>query len=268
MSPPGDDLSPEAIQLSLATRYVGRNCIYLASTTSTMDRAHQEAKGGALEGTIVVAEEQTAGRGRFQRPWVSPRGNAIYLSVILRPELPHLLKLNMVASLAVVRSVRRETGLEPRVKWPNDVEIGGKKLCGILIDTAVTAEAVDYAILGLGVNVALDPAQHPEIAGIATSLSQALGRPVRRLPVLASLLLELEALYETVRRGGSILGEWRSCLNTLGRTVQVTWPGEQEEKPVAEEGVAEDVDEEGALLLRRADGTQARVVAGEVSLRG
>lgn len=267
MTLPSDGLSREAIQQALATRSIGRNCIYLVSATSTMDRAHEEARGGAPEGTIVVAEEQTAGRGRFQRPWVSPKGSAIYLSVVLRPELPHLLKLNMVASLAVVRSVRAETGLEPRVKWPNDVEIGGRKLCGILIDTALKGNAVDYAILGIGVNVGLDPARYPEIAGTAASLSQALGRPVRRLPILGALLLELEALYAAVRRGESVLGEWRRCLSTLGRQVQVTWPGDPEKRSLAEEGTAEDVDEEGALLLRRPDGVRVRVVAGEVSLR-
>ena len=262
-----DELSAASVREALATRYVGRNLIYLDSTTSTQDRARWEAEAGAPEGTTVVADEQTAGRGRFQRSWVSPRGRAIYLSLVLRPRPAELLKLNMVASLAVARAVRAVTGLEPQIKWPNDVQLSGKKLAGMLVDTAMQEGSVDYAVVGIGLNVGLDPSQHPEIADIATSLSWELHSPVQRLPVLSALLLYLEKLYESVKRGESLLAEWKPCLGTLGQSVRVTWPGDAEKKSLVEEGIAEGVDEEGALLLRRADGSVARVIAGEVSLR-
>ena len=187
-----DDLSAASIRKALATRYVGRNLIYLDSTTSTQDRARREAEAGAPEGTTVVADEQTAGRGRFQRSWLSPRGRAIYLSLVLRPGPAELLKLNMVASLAVARAVHAVTGLGPKIKWPNDVQLSGKKLAGMLIDTAMRESSVDYAVVGIGLNVGLDPSQHPEIADIATSLSWEMQSPVQRLPVLSALLLEME----------------------------------------------------------------------------
>ena len=266
--PLGGDLSAASIEGALATRYMGRSLLYLDSTSSTQDRAHEQAKAGAPEGMVVVADEQTAGRGRFERSWVSPRGRAILLSVVLRPSPAQLLKLNMVSSLAVVRAVRKGAGLEARVKWPNDVQVGGKKLAGIIVDAAFQDGGVGYAVVGIGVNVGLDPAEHAEIAEIATSVAKEMNAPAQRLPILAGLLLELESLYETVKLGESLLSEWKGCLSTLGQSIGVTWPGDAQGRGMVKEGVAEDVDEEGALLLRRADGSLARVVAGEVSLRG
>ena len=264
--PIGDDLSLAVVEEALVTRYMGQDFIYLDSAPSTQDRARQEALAGASEGTMVLAEEQTEGRGRFGRAWVSPRGSALLLSIILRPAIEILPQLNMVASLAVVRAVAAETGLKTQIKWPNDVQIGGKKLAGMLIDTEVTSDGVNFAVIGIGLNVALDPSEHPEIADIATSLSHEMGRRVRRLGLLRELLTATEDLYETVKSGASLLDEWRTAMATLGQDIRVRWPGDEGE--TVEEGRAEDVDEEGALLLRRADGTIARVVAGEVSLSG
>ena len=262
-----DELSAASIGEALTTRYLGRKLIYLESATSTQVQAHHEAEAGAVEGTTVVANEQTAGQGRFQRSWVSPRGDDILVSFILRPSAAELLKLNMVATLAVVRAIRVTTGLEATIKWPNDVQIGGKKLSGIIVDTALRAGAVQHAIVGIGLNVGLDPSEHTEIAEIATSLSREMDASVARLPVLARLLLEAEELYETVKAGSSLLSEYRGHLSTLGQSVRLTWPGDPAKVSLLGEGVAEDVDEEGALLLRHADGTLERMIAGEVSLR-
>jgi len=261
-----DDLSQETISAALATRYLGRNLIYLDVTTSSQDRARQEALAGAPEGTTIVADSQTSGHGRFQRSWVSPPGSDIYMSLILRPGPAELLKLNMVASLAVVRAVRQTTGLEARIKWPNDVQIGGRKLSGMMIDASLTGDRPDFAILGIGLNVRLDPLDHREIAEIATSLFRELGTDPGRLNILIALLGEIERLYDTVKAGHSLLQNWKRSLITLGQNVRVTWPGDPA-KDIFEEGVAEDVDEEGALLLRKQDGSLARMVAGEVSLR-
>ena len=268
MTAPESDLSAESIADGLRTRYVGRRILFFPTTPSTMDQAYAEARAGAPEGTIVVADQQTAGRGRFQRPWVSPPGAAIYLSLLLRPRPEHLLKLGMVASLAVVRAVRRASGLKATVKWPNDVEIAGRKLSGILIDSAMAGDGVDYVVVGIGINVSLDPTQFPEIAEIATSLSRELGRDVDRRSVLQALLEEIEGLYERVKRGEGIVEEWRECLSTLGQRVAVTRPGDDQRTSLVEEGTAEAVDEDGALVLRRDDGSRVKLIAGEVTLRG
>ncbi len=265
MTGPGRALSAEAIRAGLPTRSIGRRVVYQTSVTSTMDVATAEARRGAPEGTIVVADHQTQGRGRFQRAWVSPPGASVYLSIVLRPAPERLLALGIVASLAVARAVERETGLRPSIKWPNDVEIGGRKLAGILVDSVMKDAGVEFAIVGIGLNVTLDPSRHPEIAATATSLARELGRPADRLAVLRALLVELDALYDQTNAGQSLVAEWRARLSTLGRRVRVTWPGDPSS---AEEGVAEDVDADGALLLRRDDATLARLIAGEVSLRG
>ena len=260
-------LSAEAVRHNLMTKYMGQHVLAVPSATSTMDLAYAEAERHTPEGSIVVADTQTAGRGRFSRPWVSPPGSAIYLSVILRPKLEWLAQLNMVASLAVVHAVYEETGLVARIKWPNDVEIGERKLSGILIDTKMRGDEVEHSIAGIGLNTNLDPSAHPEIADIATSLSRELRHPVNRLPVLRELLRQMERLYDQVKGGESLVTEWRSYVHTLGRRVRASWPADSEEKSIDEVGVAEDVDDEGALLLRRDDGSMARLIAGEISLR-
>ncbi len=260
-------LSLERIQAGLRTRRFGRRLVYRETLSSTMDLAAEEARAGAPEGTAIVAGRQTKGRGRFQRAWVSPPGENIYLSLVLRPALGHLPRLGIVAALAVVRAVERQPGLRATIKWPNDVELHGRKLAGILIDSTLRPGGVDYAIAGIGLNVNLDPSQHPEIATIATSLAQAAGRPLDPAPVLQALLEEFEALYERPDLPG-LLPEYRQRLNTLGKRVRVTWPGDRADKSLDEQGVAEDVDEDGALVLRRDDGSLVKLPAGEVSLRG
>lgn len=253
-------LSAEAVTRNLATRFIGQKVIYYPSLPSTMEVARQEALRGADEGTVIVADEQTAGRGRLKRAWMSPRGS-ISLSVILRPRLAYLPSIIMLASLAVVHSIEKVTGLKSQVKWPNDVLINGKKVCGILVETDVKGNTVNYAILGIGVNVNLKLADIPEIASIATSLSDELGRNVARLSVVRCLLAEIERFYLALTAGGSVYEEWRDSLVTLGKKVRVK-TGE-----VTYEGVAESVAGDGSLMLRGLDGSLTRIVAGDVTLR-
>ena len=257
------DLTVEVIQGALTTAYVGRRLVVVERATSTMDLAAQEA-AGSPEGTVVVAEEQTAGRGRFGRPWVSPRGAALYVSILLRPAPGLLPGVNMAAPLAAVEAAQDAAGVEAEIKWPNDVQVGGRKLAGVLVDAESGASGAGYAIAGVGLNVDLDAAAYPEIAGIATSLRAESGRAVSRLDVLVALLFRFETLYDRVKAGESLLGEWRARLNVIGKRVAVTFPGLPEAPAV--EGVAEDVDGDGALLLRKDDGAVERLVAGEVSL--
>jgi len=255
-----DALTAHSIAAGLGTRCLGRRVLVYSSLPSTMDRARQAAREGAPEGTIVIAEEQTAGRGRQGRAWLAPPGN-IALSLLLRPTLEQLPSLNMVASLAVVRAVARTTGIQACIKWPNDVMVGSRKLCGILVDSELAGDTVNFAVVGLGLNVNLNPGDYPEIAATATSLSRELGGVVPRLPVVQALLEEMEALYLRLRQGESLLAEWRYHLATLGQRVVII-QGQQRQ-----EGFAEEVAADGSLLLRLPDGSLLPVVAGEVSLR-
>ena len=255
-----NSLSPAAITNNLETRFIGQRVIYYPSLTSTMEVAKREAQQGAAEGTIIIADEQTAGKGRMKRLWLSPRGS-IALSVILYPDVAYLPSLVMLASLAVVHSIEAVTGLKAQVKWPNDVLINGKKVCGILVESELRRDIVNYAIVGIGVNVNLRLADFPEILSIATSLSDELGREVSPLELIRRLLVEIERLYLALPAGESIYEEWRDRLVTLGRRVSVNWG------TTSYEGIAESVASDGSLLLRHSDGSLTKIVAGDVTLR-
>jgi BirA family biotin operon repressor/biotin-[acetyl-CoA-carboxylase] ligase len=253
-------LSPAAITDNLETSFIGRKIIYYPSLLSTNDVAKSQAQKGAREGTVVLAEEQTAGKGRIKRVWLSPKGS-VALSIILRPGPDELPSLIMVASLATVHCLEKVSGLKAQIKWPNDVMIGDKKVCGILIESDVKGKAVNYAIIGIGINVNIKLADFPEIAATATSLSQELGREVSRLDIIHCLLEETERLYLALPSGESVYQEWRDRLVTLGKEVQVS-SGE-----ASYQGIAESVASDGSLLLRQPDGSLARIVAGDVTLR-
>jgi BirA family biotin operon repressor/biotin-[acetyl-CoA-carboxylase] ligase len=252
----------QQLQLFLQTDYVGRNVVYHESVTSTMEGAAKEADAGAPEGAIVLAEEQTAGRGRLGRSWVSPPGVNIYCTIVLRPALDELRYLAVIAPLAVCQAIEETTGLLPRVKWPNDVVINDKKVCGILIQSELSGDEVQFALVGPGINVNLDVAAHEEIATIATSLRAELGREVSREETLAAVLNHFETLYEALRRGEVVSMAWKHRLDTLGKHVSVSSPA-----GLMEQGVAVDADSDGALILRRDDGSHLRIEAGEVTLR-
>jgi BirA family biotin operon repressor/biotin-[acetyl-CoA-carboxylase] ligase len=252
------ELDLTAVEHLLRTREIGRRINYLTTTTSTMDVAREEAVAGAPHGAVVIAEEQTAGRGRFGRRWVSPAGKNLYLTLVLRPDAGRLRRLSMVVPLAVCRAVEAVTPLRPVIKWPNDVLVGGRKLAGVLIEGESSGAELLYALAGIGLNVN-DPIDDPEIAGIATSLSRESGDETSRETVLAALLNELEDAYNAAP--DDIYSGWRSRIATLGQSVRLTFRDE------TYEGTAEDVDDEGSLILRLADGTRRTFEAGEVTLR-
>ena len=255
------NLVSKVLREGLYTRTVGRRILYFQRVSSTMDEAGLEGEGEAEEGTVVLAEEQMAARGRFGRPWMAPQGN-IHLSVLLRPSLTMLPYLTMLASIAVVRAIRRVTGLVVAVKWPNDVLIENNKVCGILVESALVGNEVHYAVVGIGVNVGFDPSQLEGLSQRATGLVREVGGPVDRAALLRHLLEEMDVLYLNLREGRSPVEEWRGLLVTLGKGIKVRW---QEEVLV---GYAEDVDQQGNLLLRREDGSLATVPAGEVTVAG
>jgi BirA family biotin operon repressor/biotin-[acetyl-CoA-carboxylase] ligase len=249
-----------ALESALDTDFVGRRLVYLTSIGSTMDVARAEAEANAPEGTIVVAEEQTAGRGRFGRSWLSPAGKNIYVTVILRPTVDRLRRLGMLTPLAVSLAIEAATGISPQIKWPNDVLLGGRKISGVLIDVELAGAEPRYALVGIGLNVNYDIDPESEIADIATSVKAELGRETPREPILAALLNHMENLYEQ-EDAEAVRAAWKSRLETLGRDVRLSFRGE------VHEGLAEDVDAEGNLILLRPDGTRQTFEAGEVSLR-
>jgi len=254
-----NSLSSASITSNLETRFMGQRVIYFPSLTSTMAVAKQEAQQGAAEGTVIIAGEQTSGKGRMKRTWVSPKGS-IALSIILYPSVVYLPSLIMVASLAVTHTIEAVTDLKSQVKWPNDVLINGRKVCGILIESQVTGNKVDYAIIGIGLNVNLKVSDFAEILPFATSLSDELGKSVSLLEVTRRLLVEIERLYLTLPAEESIYQEWRESLVTLGRKVRVRWGD------TTYQGLAESVAKDGSLLLRHSDGSLTKIVAGDVTL--
>ena len=255
-----NSLSPASITDNLQTRFIGQKVIYYPRLTSTMDVARKEAQRGATEGTVVIADEQTAGKGRIKRAWLSPRGS-IALSIILHPEVSYLPSLIMLASLAVVHSIKTVTGLESQIKWPNDVLINGKKVCGILIENDVRGDRVVYAIIGIGINLNFKLSDFPEILSTATSLADELGRYVSRADMIRCLLAETERLYSALPDAESTYQEWRDRLETLGRKVQV------KSGQTRLEGIAKSVARDGSLLLRHSNGSSTKIVTGDVSLR-
>jgi len=245
-----------SITRGLKTSLIGRKIIYLPSVPSTMDFARQETQKGAAEGTVVMAGEQTEGRGRLKRKWLAPKGN-IALSIILYPNVASLPYLIMIASLAVVKSIENVTGFKGQIKWPNDVLINGKKVSGILIENEVRGNKAVYSIVGIGINVGLSVGKYREIADTAASLN----KDIDRIKLIRGLLEEFDNLYSQLPNGKAIYEEWRDRLVTLGKKVKATW-GKQ-----TIEGSAEDVDKDGALLIRCEDGKLIKVVAGDVTLR-
>ena len=255
----GNELSPRTITADLGTHFVGQRTIYYPRLTSTMDAAREAAQQGAADGTVIIADEQTAGKGRLRRVWLSPKGN-IALSVILYPGVSHLPYLVMLASLAVARSIEAVTGLKTEIKWPNDVLINGKKVCGILAESDVRGNKVSYAVIGIGINTDLKPADFTNIPAETTSLADESGGNVSRVAVIRHLLVEIERLYLKLP-DESVYEEWRDRLVTLGKKVQVTSGNN------IFQGTAESVARDGSLLLRHPDGSSTKIIVGDVTLR-
>lgn len=260
----GDLLSKQSIRAGLRASSVGHELVFLPEVGSTNEVARRLGQEGAAEGTVVVADYQSGGRGRLGRRWEAPPGTSLLLSLLFRPPLApaQMQRLTMACGLAVADAIGSQTGLEVGLKWPNDVVLGDQKVGGILTELEVQGSAVAFAVVGIGLNVNLDPdALGKDLLVQATSLSQALGRPVPRLPLLLALLEAAEARYLALRQGLSPHREWAARLATLGHRVTVSDAGR------SLEGVAEGVDANGALQLRLDDGQLETVWAGDVSLR-
>ncbi|MGE5559471.1 MAG: biotin--[acetyl-CoA-carboxylase] ligase [Chloroflexota bacterium] len=265
-----EDVAAYLAKYGLASQRFGRRGEHHEKITSTNDRAHELARAGALEGTVVMADCQTAGRGRLGREWNCAPGAGISMSVVLRPNAPANIasSLTMLGAVAVAKALERTSNIEAGIKWPNDIVIHGRKLCGILCESKLVDGRAEYVILGIGVNVNQKPGEFPPgLVDAATSVriasGQTGGRWTKRQTLACAILQQLEREYDRwVSKGPApMLASWRKRSATLGREVTV--------KGIAGSftGIAEDVDEEGALWVRTAKGRQ-RVLAGDVTIGG
>lgn len=254
------------LEQGLKTKTMGQSIYFYEETDTTNNRARELALEGAPEGTLVVAEKQTAGRGRRGKVWESPLGTGIWMSLVLRPQIApaEASVLTLLCGLATAEAIEAETGLSAGIKWPNDILINGKKAVGILTEMDCEMSEVHFVIPGIGINVntASFP---PEIAEIATSLYLECGKTVSRRRLVHRVLERLEEHYETFLRTGSfaaMLEDYRKHCITLGKEVHVLG-----REPFFAEAL--DITPEGELLVRRADNGKEEVVfSGEVSIRG
>lgn len=260
-----DLLLPEIVQFELGTKIlaVEPNYVYRTSIDSTNELAKKMAYEGAAEGTVVVAEEQTGGRGRLERHFFSPKEKGIWFSVILRPQClaKDAPKFTLMAAVAVARAMER-FNLRAEIKWPNDIMYDGRKLVGILTEMSAEIGHVNYIVVGIGINVNCSRAEFPEsIREIATSLSEIAGENLSRTKFFRAVLEEFDALY-LAGDFAEVFKNWRKYNNTLGRkvTVLATESGE------IFTGKAVDLDADGALVVD-VDGVRKIVYAGDVSIR-
>lgn len=260
-----DIINPSEWLFDLKSNVIGRNARYYKTTTSTNDVAKQLARQGVDEGTVVLTEEQTKGRGRLGRVWQSPNRLGLWLSVILYPrvnpmEVP---QLTMLAAVAVVKALDRALGLKARVKWPNDVYLNEAKVCGVLAEMTAEADRIKYLVLGIGVNVNQSQEELEAVGNIATSLRSQAGCWVNRTEVIKALLEELDDLYRLWQEEGfaPLKSMWKERSLWFGCPVAVS--GLQQ----VWEGTLEDIDDSGALVLKLPDGSSKTFYSGEVSLR-
>ncbi len=257
-----DLLLPSQVSYGLSTEVIGKVIHHSMEMVSTNREARALADEGKPEGTVVVTERQTDGKGRLGRTWLSPPGG-IWLSVILRPGFQplHAPKLTLVAAVAVAKTLREEAHLDTKIKWPNDVYIGSRKICGILTEMSAELDRINYVVLGIGVNANVDVAPFPpEIRDRATSIMMELGKPISRVALLRALLTQFERTYFLFLREGfePIRQEIKADSYTLGRWVKVR----HGKKDI--EGEAVDIDKDGALLVRTIEGRMVTIVSGDV----
>jgi BirA family transcriptional regulator, biotin operon repressor / biotin---[acetyl-CoA-carboxylase] ligase len=254
---------PWEIKRHLATETLGQEIIYKETIESTNSLAFKLALDGAPEGTCVIAETQKAGKGRLNRQWFSPSGRNLYMSIILRPQV-HPSKvppITFLSSLAVYDTIENLTGQKPTLKWPNDVLMNGKKLCGTLLELSTEAELVRFVVVGIGLNVNMKKSEIEEdLRQKATSLFVETKKSYERAFVCGMLLTNLEAHYRVFITGGEgrILELWQARAGLNGKHVEIVQMGERYS------GVVEGIDRDGGMLLR-ADGVLKKIIAGDVT---
>ena len=268
-----DVLNSFEISEELKTKALGRNVVYLNRIDSTNNYAKKIALEGCEEGTLVVADYQTCGRGRLGRDWNSPDKKGVWMSLVLRPGIPfaEVQIITLAASVAVVQALYDVAQIEAGIKWPNDIIINGKKVCGILVEMNMEIDRINFLVLGIGLNVnqekddfsqeLLDKAVSLKMHVEETSDSQKI---LKRNELIAVILLKFEEIYDKVKSGTfeDIISEWKKYSVTLGKEVNITYKNEQYR------GVAENIAKDGKLIVKCEDGTVKEVFSGEISVRG
>lgn len=254
-----DRLFSSEITSRLNTKFTGKKIYYFDDLPSTMDIATELALKGAVEGTLVLAEAQTKGRGRQQREWHSPKYKGVYLSLILRPEImPNSIPLlTLVSAVSVCEAIKEELNLEAQIKWPNDIFSRNKKLGGILTELNAETDSVRFVVIGIGINVNND--KKALIEG-AASLKEEKGRNIDRIALLVAILQKIENNYLLFQQEGAktVIQKWRQLNITIGKRVKVTCHKQHLE------GTAVDIDTDGGLLVRKDSGIVQKVMAGDV----
>lgn len=257
-------LLPYEVLKKLKTRFIGKKMRYLENTPSTNWVGKQICSEGEVEkihGLVIIAEEQTGGIGRMGRAWVSPSGG-IWITIVLKPRIPidHVFMVTMAGSIAVARAIRKEFDLGALIKWPNDIFIGNKKVAGLLLELSAEADTIHHCLLGIGIDVNVPLNQFsPELQKEITSISAELGHDVDRATFLARILKEFENRFLLIESGeyDAIVREWKSLSCTLEQRVHITTIKN------SFEGDAIDIDEYGALIIRKDNGKIERVIAGD-----
>ncbi|TFB08955.1 biotin--[acetyl-CoA-carboxylase] ligase [Candidatus Atribacteria bacterium MT.SAG.1] len=261
-----DLLLPQEIQRGLSTNYIGKEIYYFPELKSTNIIAKEKALQGAEEigeGTLIIAERQSAGKGRLGRKWFSPVGG-IWLSIILYPQLSpsYISRITLMTAVVAVKAIKICTQIESQIKWPNDILINEKKVCGILTEMSAELDIINRVVVGIGINVNIDHREFPEdIQENTISLKEGSGKEVLRVKLVQIFLQEFEKYYEILKRRefSSILKEWKLYSHTLGRKIRV----DTGEKIITGEAV--DINEEGALILKEEDGELVEILSGTIT---
>jgi len=260
-----EHMTADKIKLGLKTAFVGRNLHYFDSVDSTQKIAQALAYENTDEGTVVIAEEQTAGRGRMDRKWYSPKYSGIWMSIILRPKLPipKAPQLTLIAAVAVVQAIEEVTGILPEIKWPNDILANGKKLTGILTELQAESDRINSIIIGIGVNVNTREEDFPEdLLSIASSLAIETGKTIVREKLIRAILEELEKLYLLYLEKGfyPIRLIWESYAVSIGKNITArTLTGEIRGKAI---GITDD----GVLLIEDSGGRIHHIYSADIQL--
>lgn len=269
-----DDLDLGSLERDLPATVVGRPLLGYQQVESTNDLVRAHARADHDEGLVILAEEQTAGRGRLGRGWAAPPGSSLLMSLLLRPAWlapAEAFALTMLAGVALCEAVEQVAPLAAALKWPNDLMLPGpagaglRKAAGVLSELEIVGGQIAWAAIGMGINVNWTPdglVDGRDLSLVATSVSAASGRAVERQALLSALLLRLDARYLALRQGRreELFRDWRARLATLGQSIVVQLP------QGALRGVAEDVEPSGALRLREPDGTARLILAGDVGV--
>lgn len=260
-----DIIDSEEILPLLTTKYIGRNFIHFDEVDSTNVQCRRACSNNPIEGMVVAAEEQTSGRGRLGRSWISPKGTGIWMSIVLKPNIsPMVAPRATLIGAAAVYTALKDMGISVGIKWPNDIVINGKKICGILTEMNAEIERVNYVIMGIGINVNMESFPD-ELKEKATSLKNELGNEVDRKKLVANILNNFEVFYEEFKNTGDISRVIEICKEgslLINKEVRVINGNNEVICTVI------DIDDEGELIVKHKDGTINRVISGEVSVRG